>query len=173
MPIKVEVIGGEKLDALGEFYRRTTNTIPGRLAQATLAFLIKAEGTAKKNYLTGPRPQKLAVGKGRLRASITERVRLSGNNIEGVLGTNVKYARIHELGGQIQKTPRMRAFFWAKFRDTGEDFWKGMALSKKTVINIPARPFLAPSVQDELPAFERSIAATLQQGLSHGDQNVQ
>jgi len=61
-------------------------------------------------------------------------------------GSNLPYSRIHQLGGKIKTkiTPKSRKFFWAMFYKTGNDMFKGMALTKKEyfIINIPARPFL-------------------------------
>ncbi len=67
----------------------------------------------------------------------------------------VPYAAIHEFGGQIRLkvTSQMRAFFWAMFFSTGDEKWKGMALSKKRVfiINMPRRSYLEPALHDETP----------------------
>ncbi len=79
-------------------------------------------GWSKKNRLSGPRPNILGVKTGRLRSSISSsQTAKSGNSYETRVGTNVAYARIHEYGGY---TGRNRSTF------------------------IPARPFLAPSIQD-------------------------
>jgi len=52
------------------------------------------------------------------------------------------YAGIHQHGGEIQKTKKMTSFFWWKFKDTGKDFWKYMALAKGP-FEIPKREYLA------------------------------
>lgn len=62
----------------------------------------------------------------------------------------VKYAEIHNDGGEIPLTPKMRRFFWAMYYQTGKkgkvaNFWKNMALSKKTSITIPKRQFIGDS----------------------------
>ena len=47
----------------------------------------------------------------------------------------------------------MRAFFWVKFRQTGDETWKRMAITKKTAFRIPPRLGLraaAARVQDDL-----------------------
>lgn len=66
-------------------------------------------------------------------------------------GSNkVPYAQIHNEGGTIQRnitvTPKMRKFAWAKFYETEDSKWKGMALTKKTsiaqTITMPKRQFM-------------------------------
>ena len=61
----------------------------------------------------------LAVGTGRLRGSLTKRVTVSGGRVVAQVGTNVKYAEIHEYGG---RTGRNKS------------------------VEMPERPFLRPSV---------------------------
>ncbi len=71
---------------------------------------------------------------------------------------NVKYAPVHNWGGTVSPTvtPRMRKFAWWKFYSGGgkgkpDDpdarFWKNLALTKKTKLNIrvPQRQFLGES----------------------------
>lgn len=40
---------------------------------------------------------------------------------------------IHQRGGVMNQTDRMRKFFWAKFYESSEDKWKWMALSKRAM----------------------------------------
>lgn len=123
-------------------------------------------GTAQKKYLSGPRPEKLNVVKGRLRASIAHRIKGAGKNLEITVGSNVKYAAIHELGGTVRTpvTDRMRAWSWWKFKKTGDDFFKRLALTKKSAITrkIEPRPFLQPAVEDSLPGFAKELGDYLE-----------
>lgn len=64
------------------------------------------------------------------------------------IGSNLSYSRIQNEGGDIRITDKMRKFFWAKFKETKNDAWRRMALTKKQSIHIPARPFLKIPVQD-------------------------
>ncbi len=97
-------------------------------------------GWIKNNRLTGPRPAFLGVVTGRLRSSIaTSRPDTIGNTYFVRIGTNVEYARIHEFGGTI--TPKKGKYL--KFK-TLDGFWHSV-----TSVNIPARPFLRPGIQDE------------------------
>lgn len=56
--------------------------------------------------------------------------------------SNIKYAALHNFGGTIPITPKMRRYFWAMFKQTGDNYFKGMALTKKTEFVIPERKFI-------------------------------
>lgn len=69
---------------------------------------------------------------------------------EVVIRTDKLYAEIHNEGGEITVTDKMRKFFWAKhkeYKDAGQvdlaDQYKAFALAKKIVI--PQRQFIGPS----------------------------
>lgn len=74
----------------------------------------------------------------------------------GVDGRKVPYAQIHNEGGTIKVTPQMKKYFWAMYSETGDDFWKHLALTKKTVIEIPKREYLAVT-----PDLEKNIEREL------------
>jgi len=88
----------------------------------------------------------ILVGRGYLRDSIRV-ISKSDDSIK--FGTDVRYAKIHNEGGTIQVriTKRSRKFFWFMYSRTGDAKWKGMALTKKTVliIKIPKRQFIGHS----------------------------
>lgn len=69
------------------------------------------------------------------------------------------YAAVHEYGGTFTVTPRQRRFFWAKYRETGEDMWKALALS--VTYTIPARPYLRPAIDAERGYAMAITASTL------------
>lgn len=53
------------------------------------------------------------------------------------------YASAHNEGAKITVTPRMKKFFWAKYKSTKQDMWKFMALKKAgSVIVLPQRQFI-------------------------------
>lgn len=66
-----------------------------------------------------------------------------------IVGSNSKYAKIHNEGGvtNIPVTTRMKKFFWYKYKQTGDSRYKSMALTKKTHFSIttPKRQFMGPS----------------------------
>ncbi len=163
MPIKVQLIGDENLAKAGELTRKNRATLMLNLHRASSAFGLFAVYKAKTDYLSGPRPNKLGVVTGRLRASITTETVTEGDVVSTKVGSNVRYAAIHELGGTIQATPAMLGFFWAKFKNTKDDKWKWMALGlrKKGQVVIPARPFLRPAIDDAMPSLKRNLALVL------------
>ncbi|TXI13493.1 MAG: hypothetical protein E6Q66_09895 [Pedobacter sp.] len=93
----------------------------------------------------------------------------------GIRASEIPYAEVHQQGGRIAITDKMRKFFWAKYyqyassagRARGKrsvstsreaDFWKAMALKRKgSSINIPARPFM-----DVTPDLEKAILRAIQ-----------
>lgn len=80
---------------------------------------------------------------------------------------SLEYAGIHNEGGEIPVTPKMKRFFWAKYYETGAvkpgtdrrkksatdaeaGFWRGMALKRVgSTIDIPKRQFIGDSPQVE------------------------
>lgn len=66
--------------------------------------------------------------------------------------TDLPYAAIHNFGGTIGITPKMRGFAWGKYKETKKDFWKALAITKKKVLVIPQRMFLndAPEVREAI-----------------------
>jgi len=96
------------------------------------------------------------------------KVSIKGAKFEGTIGTKVPYAAIHEFGGETHPrvTAKSRKFFWAMYFETGEDMWKGMALTDKDsfTVNIPPRPYLQPGAKDAMPditnMFRRAVDST-------------
>ena len=92
----------------------------------------------------------------------------------GIRASEIPYAELHQQGGKIPVTDKMRKFFWAKYyqhaspvgRTRGKrsvstnqeaDFWKAMALKKKnSMITIPKRQFM-----DATPDLEKAILRTI------------
>lgn len=85
-----------------------------------------------------------------------------GIRLKGVTSSNatigvdpaIKYATIHNEGGTIPITPKMRRFFWAMYYKFGGKqkkvpeqalYWRNMALTSKTEIEIPKRQFIGDS----------------------------
>lgn len=78
---------------------------------------------------------------GTLRRSI--RASISRNAI--TFSSSTPYSAIHNEGGTISVTAKMKRYFWAMFKKTGRKEYKAMALLKVgTKINIPQRRFLGP-----------------------------
>lgn len=107
----------------------------------------------------------LLVDSGALRRSI--KYSINGNKITWT--SDLPYAAIHNTGGKIKVTPKMKRFFWAKYNEYNKkikkgkkgqvlqskanknnydeaQFWKAMALKKVgTFIKIPQRQFIGES----------------------------
>ena len=92
----------------------------------------------------------------------------------GIRASEIPYAELHQQGGKVPVTDKMRKFFWAKYyqhapaagRTRGKrsaytnqeaDFWKAMALKRKnSMITIPKRQFM-----DATPDLEKAILRTI------------
>lgn len=75
------------------------------------------------------------------------------------IGVYSVYAAVHEYGLRDQRiTPRQRAFFWAKYSETGNGMWKALALSPS--YTIPARPYVRPAIDTEALAAVKTIGVT-------------
>ncbi|MFR9578738.1 MAG: phage virion morphogenesis protein [Rikenellaceae bacterium] len=85
----------------------------------------------------------LLIGSGRLRRSIIARATPTGLTFEGEV-----YANIHNNGGKIAITDKMRSYFRYKYIQFKESdpalakYYLNMAITKKTHIEIPQRQFI-------------------------------
>jgi phage gpG-like protein len=90
------------------------------------------------------------------------RFRTAGKKVAVV--SSLPYSKIHNEGGQIPITSKMRRFFWAKYMEAyskvtfsvktkqmtkpgtlhnnDAEIWKALALTKKKHLDVPPRPFL-------------------------------
>ena len=100
---------------------------------------------------------------GKLRRSIQSVI--TGNRLK--FTSSEPYAAIHNEGGEITVTERMKKYFWAKFKQTGQQHWKYLALVKTgSKITIPQRQFLGHSPEVDR-MVERVIADNVSDYLSH------
>ena len=116
-------------------------------------------GWSRYNRLTGPRPNVLGVVTGRLRSSITATAPVKrGNAWRILIGTNVAYGRIHELGffgpvrvnSYVRKTGNIRGGTTPTGRASTRKIGTmlGNVKAHTRVVNMPARPFLRPALED-------------------------
>lgn len=102
---------------------RSLQTIDMRVLQACARGLqrglLHAAGVAQREYLSGPRPEKLDVRTTRLRNSITEEVSLTDRGVTGRLGTNVAYGAFHEFGFVGSMSIRAHSRFFSAFNAGG------------------------------------------------------
>ena len=127
MTVRITIEGREKLLVVGDLCLSRRAVIDQVVQNEMKQFGQRLVTTAKKDYLSGPRPDKLDVVTGRLRNSITALVQETApHEFELSFGSNVVYARIHELGGPVTR-------------------------NGKTIFEMKKRPFLRTSWQDEYP----------------------
>ncbi|MDN3621333.1 phage virion morphogenesis protein [Polaribacter undariae] len=93
---------------------------------------------------------------GRLQRGIHIKRIGNGRVVVGV-DSNIKYAALHNFGGTIPITPKMRRYFWAMFKQTGDAYFKGMALTKKKEFVIPERKYIGKTSAMEPRLDRRTI----------------
>lgn len=163
----------KEFELLERKYRSFRKRLPNKLAITAVNFF-------KRNFQVGgfvdspfrkwdkrknPRAKgKLMVKSGRTRRGI-RKLHVSQNKIVVGLGNENKYAALHNKGGKIKITPKMRRFFWAKWYETGNEFWKNLALTKKTHLDIPQRKFIGDSKAIE-KTIDRAIIKELKKSVS-------
>lgn len=124
---------------------------------------VKGQSFKSRKYSTQDRKGRGILTKsGALRRSI--RVVSISNDKVKISAKGVPYAYIHNFGGRIPITPKMRKFFWAKYYEAGKttpdaEFWRNMAL-KRGALEIPKRQFMGDS---EL--LEKLVKDTIKRGL--------
>ena len=115
----------------------------------------RLNNTIKKKKLSG---QVLNVRSGLLRASFkTSPARYeAGVGVYGQVGTNVKYARIHEYGGVIKPKPPNQ---WLRFK-TADGSWHTVA-----EVTMPARPYAVPAMHEETNRMAKDIITEVMRPL--------
>jgi phage gpG-like protein len=116
--------------------------------------MLHAEAQSKKRFNT---PGNLHVGTGRLRNSINSSVVQEGDTYVGSLGTNVVYGQIHEYGGVIRPITSP----YLKFK-TLDGRWHSVRS-----VNIPARPFIRPAIEENLERIRDIIINSITQEVNN------
>lgn len=88
----------------------------------------------------------LHVRSGDLRRSITGQMKVQGDKVIGVLGSDSIYAAIHEFGGVIATSGKQYLTFQGKYG------W-----AKVSQVIIPKRPFLRPAVERNRRSMRQEI----------------
>lgn len=66
---------------------------------------------------------------------------VSGDGVR--FSSSLPYTALHNEGGKITVTAKMKRFFWYKYKQTKDEAWKRMALMKVgKVITMPERRFI-------------------------------
>lgn len=138
-------------------WRQFKTNIPQFIGQQAVKFI--KNDVFKREYLNNNEQWKqrkfadnnakrraLLVKTGALKRSIKV-IKVLGNAV--VVGsTALKYNKMHNQGGEIDITAKMKRFFWAKYYSTKQQHWKAMAL-KQTKIKIPKRQYIGNSKELE------------------------
>lgn len=158
--ITFEIKGAQKFAEMKKKIIVETKDVPNKIEQALLKFSLRAIRSSKKDYLSGPRPQKLGVGTGLLRSSISAEVGKTPKGAFMKMGTWVPYARIHEEGGQTPAhviLPKNGKFL--VFTIGGKKIFTKKVNHPGSVIK--ARPFLRPAIDDNLPSLKTDLKTVL------------
>jgi len=104
--IETSVTGAREVVAdLRRFDAAARGEIQKGIGRIVLKLLVKV----KQEKLSGPgQDQVLNVVTGRLRRSITQRIEAGAGEINGIVGTNVEYAKFHEFGQSIKADLKKR-----------------------------------------------------------------
>jgi phage gpG-like protein len=130
------------LSDLRNFLQRIKNEVPRKVAQVVQNHFLdnfkkeSFDGQAWQKRKNQDEGRNLLVKSGALRKSI--RV-ASATWQKIVIASDVPYAQIHNEGAVTHPTvtPKMRAFAWQKYKQTGQSKWKGLALTKKSKLTVP------------------------------------
>jgi phage gpG-like protein len=126
------------------FLKRFPEKFKERFYRGLYLSMKLVEAKAKASFGSAGKPK---VRTGHLRRSVQSDVDRRGDDLIGVVYSNLVYSRIHELGGTI--TPNNPLGF---LRFQIGDAW---IRAKKVVI--PARPYLEPAMRDNMSSIEDII----------------
>lgn len=115
------------------------------------------------------------------------KVTINGGLYQLEYGSSLAYAKIHEYGGEIKakkkvssikrkkETWAMAQFFWAKFSETENKYFKNLALhvEKKGSVTIPKRPYFEPALQKYKASskYQDEVKAKVIQGIREWQEN--
>ena len=163
----------KQFDELKKKYENFRNTVPEKVAITAVNFFKRNfelqgfvdQGLDKWKTVSNPRDKsrKILSKRGNLKRAI-KKFKAERNMIVVGVSNDINYASIQNYGGKIPITPKMRRYFWAMYKQTNEEYWKGLALTKKKHLDIPARKFIGDS-QGLLKNVDRMIVKELQLAL--------
>lgn len=140
---------------------RMSDRIRAELEKAMLRSMINLSGHVKQNKLSG---QVLNVRTGTLRRSVTHKVTGSKSGVVGIVGTNVKYAAIHEFGGRTAAhdifPKRAKALH---FKIGGKDVFAKRVRHRGSTM--PERSFLRSGLRDKADSIMADLRAAVARGV--------
>lgn len=154
--ITANIVGSDKVTSGLESRK---SSAMGAIERAVKSSALSLVAYIKKEKLSG---QVLNVKTGTLRRSITARFETAGNEIRAYVGTNLKYARIHEYGfkGQVPVKAHQRMMNVAWGRRVKEPRMIDVR-AHAMKMNVPARPFMAPSLAENREKISSDIRRAL------------
>lgn len=150
--------------------------------------------TGLKSRIAPSTNTKLEINTGKLFRSFSRgsignihKVSVNGGLYQLEYGSNLPYAKIHEYGGVIKaikkvssvkrkkETYAMAQFFWAKFAQTKQNYFKHLALhvENKGGVTIPKRPYFEPALQrfKSSNKYQEEIKAKVILGIREWQEN--
>lgn len=133
------VVGKQKLL---ERWERIRGVIVPKMRDRMLLYMAKLAEYVRVNKLSG---QVLKNRTGTLRRSIHPRADIEGGTVVGIVGTNVEYAKVHELGGvfHIKEHARLQT------QAFGRPIIPRLVTVSAHNAAFPQRAFLLPSIQEK------------------------
>jgi phage gpG-like protein len=135
-----------KAEALLSRLAGTHERLLGDLRVVVRRLAIKAQGVVKGEKLTG---QVLHVRTGTLRRSINQQIEETGTGIFAKVGTNVKYAAIHEYGFDGAETVRAHTRLGHPVRAHVRE------------VHMPKRSFLVATLNEMSEEIRTTLRATI------------
>ena len=120
---------------------------------------------AQREFLSGPRPEKLDVVTRRLRNAMSYLVRkVPGRGVVGKFGNNVKYARYHEFGFHgsvsVRAHERLVRGLQGGAGKPADQVFRFVKAHRRRV-DYAGRPFAAPALKKALPIILREVKSEL------------
>lgn len=126
-----------------------------RLTRAMSILSLELQRDVKEQKLSG---QVLKARTGTLRRSINREVRVNGGLIEGIVGTNLAYAAIHEYGGvvpaHIIEARRARALAFTPRGSSEVIFRRRVEIP---AVRMPERSFLRSALRELQPRIQAGL----------------
>lgn len=131
--------------------RAASPEIVARVKPTMYRLAIMLQRKVKTEKLSG---QVLHVRSGTLRRSISQRVTVEGGLLTGVVGTNLKYGRVHEYGGRVSirehvRKSRIGTIYTVRQHDR----------------TFPERSFLRSSLAELLPTIRKELQVAARQSI--------
>ena len=145
--VKVEIKGDRELSIK---FKKNAVATPKNLKRAIGRSLALLQRGIHRRLTSG---NPLNVNTGRLRESIVKKI-VAGKFPYGVIGSNVIYARIHELGGEIRPVRAPYLYFNIGGTRKGGKIAGGSWVRTK-LVRMPKRPYMAPTFEENVPKILR------------------